>query len=122
MPKKTYQFGLLAEKIAIFLLRLKGYQILHWRYKSHYGEIDIVAKKSRVIIFVEVKARSRKTLIEEVLTPRQISRIKKSAEFFIAQNRRFQDHDLRFDFIEITKFHFPRHYPNFISWNLPEHF
>lgn len=115
MPKKTYQFGLLAEKIAILLLRLKGYQILHWRYKSHYGEIDIVAKKSRVIIFVEVKARSRKTLIEEVLTPRQISRIKKSAEFFIVQNRRFQDHDLRFDFIEITKFHFPRHYPNFIS-------
>ena len=66
MPKKTYQFGLFAEKIAILLLRLKGYQILKWRYKSYYGEIDIVAKKSRVIIFVEVKARIKKTLIEEV--------------------------------------------------------
>lgn len=115
MPKKTYQFGLFAEKIAILLLRLKGYQILHWRYKSYYGEIDIVAKKSRVIIFVEVKARSKKTLIEEVLTPRQIFRIKKSAEFFISQNSRFQDHDLRFDFIEITKFRLPKHYLNFIS-------
>lgn len=113
--KKTYKFGLLAEKIAMVLLWIKGYQILEWRYKTHFGEIDIIAKKSRVIVVIEVKARSSKFLIEEVLHPKQIERIKKAAEFFIAKNLRFQNYDLRFDFIEIEGFFIVRHHKNFIS-------
>ena len=58
--KQTYNFGILAEKIAISFLRLKGYEILEWRFKTKVGEVDIIAKKSDVIIAVEVKARSKK--------------------------------------------------------------
>jgi putative endonuclease len=112
---KSYQFGLFAEKIAIFFLRLKGYKILAWRFKNRFGEIDIVAKKSRIIVIIEVKARKSKIIIEEVLRPKQIERVKKSAEFFISQNPQFQNYDLRFDFIEINRFFFPKHYQNFIS-------
>ncbi len=113
MPKKTYQFGLLAEKIAMIFLCLKGYKILAWRHKNHFGEIDIVAKKSRVIIFVEVKARKSRAVIEEVLRSRQLNRIKRSAELFIAKNPEFQNHDLRFDFIEVGKYFWPKHQKNF---------
>ncbi|MBP7710376.1 MAG: YraN family protein [Rickettsiales bacterium] len=115
VKKRTYQFGILAEKIAIFLLILKGYQILKWRYKTRFGEIDIVAKKSDVIVAVEVKARSSKFLIEEVLHPHQINRIQMAAQFFISKNLKFQNCDLRFDFIEINKFFIPKHHKNFIS-------
>ncbi len=115
IEKRTYQFGILAEKVAIFFLRLKGYQILKWRYQSRFGEIDILAKKSDVIVAVEVKARSSKVLIEEVLHPKQIDRIQRAAQFFIAQNPQFHSHDLRFDFIKINKFFLPKHYRNFIS-------
>ena len=80
---RSYQFGILAEKIAMFFLRLKGYKILEWRYKSRFGEVDIIAKKSAVIVAIEVKARTSKILIEEVLRPRQIERVTKSLEFFI---------------------------------------
>lgn len=113
MAKKTYQFGILAEKIAAVFLCLKGYKILEKRYKNHFGEIDLIAKKACVIIFVEVKARKTKATIEEVLRPSQLKRIKRSAELFIAQNPQFHNYDLRFDFIEIGKNFWPKHQKNF---------
>lgn len=115
IKKRTYQFGILAEKIAIFLLILKGYKILEWRYKTNFGEIDIIAKKSDLIVAIEVKARASKFLIEEVLHPHQINRIKMAAQFFIARNIQFQNCDMRFDFIRVNKFLIPKHYKNFIS-------
>lgn len=112
-PKKTYQFGLFAEKIALIFLTLKGYKILSHRYKNPFGEIDIITKKSRKIVFVEVKARRTKSTIEEVLRPKQLNRIRRAAEFFIATNPQFHDYDLRFDFIEIGKYFLPNHQQNF---------
>ena len=112
---KTYKFGILAEKIAIIFLFLKGYKILQRRYKTHFGEIDIIAKKSQNIIFIEVKARKKKTNIEEILTIHQINRIKSAGEFFISRNPQFSNHNLRFDFIEIDRLFLPKHYPNFVS-------
>lgn len=113
--KKTYQFGIFAEKIAALFLRLKGYQILQSRYKNHFGEIDLIAKKSRVIIFVEVKARKSKTTIEEMLSQRQIQRIERAAEFFIAKNSQFHNFDWRIDFIEVDRFFLPKHHTHFVS-------
>lgn len=111
--KKTYQFGILAEKITMFYLRLTGYKILAWRYKSYFGEIDIIARKSNVIIIIEVKARRKKTLVEEVLRPKQIQRIKKSADSFIARNRKYHNYYMRFDFIEVGRFFLLKHHRNF---------
>lgn len=111
--KQTYKFGLLAEKISIIFLRLKGYKILEWRYKTYFGEIDIIAQKSQIIIAVEVKARKSKVPIEEILRHQQVNRIKKATQFFISQNVQFQNYDLRFDFIEVDRFLFPKHYPGF---------
>lgn len=112
---KAYKFGILAEKIAIILLFLKGYKILNWRYKTRFGEIDIIAKKSNLIVFVEVKARSSKFNVEEVLTNHQINRIKSAAQIFLTKKPQFQNYDLRFDFIEVSRFLWPKHYSNFIS-------
>jgi len=99
--KKTYQFGYFAEKYAMIFLWIKGYKILKHRYKSSFGEIDIIAKKNNFIIFIEVKARYKKINIENVLNPHQIQRIKKSAEDFIGKNRKLQNCSRRFDFIEV---------------------
>ena len=104
--KKTYQFGYFAEKYVMIFLWLKGYKILVHRYKSNFGEIDIIAKKNNFIIFIEVKARYKKINIENVLTPYQIQRIKKSAEDFIAKNRKLQNCSRRFDFIEVRPIFF----------------
>ena len=115
MKHTTYKFGILAEKIAMIFLCLKMYRILAWRYKTSSGEIDIIAEKSRCIIFIEVKARQAEIDVEEVLRRSQIERIKRAAEIFIAKNPQFHHHLWRFDFIEINRFFYPKHHRNFIS-------
>jgi len=62
MDSDSKKLGILGEKIAQRYLEEKGYQILDRNYSSKFvsgpqrGEIDIVAKKSDIISFVEVKA------------------------------------------------------------------
>ena len=103
----------------MIFLWIKGYKILKHRYKSSFGEIDVIAKKKNFIVFIEVKARYKKINIENVLTGHQIQRIKKSAEDFIAKNRKLQNCSRRFDFIEVRPIFFLifniKHRINFIS-------
>ena len=113
--QKNYYFGIAAERISLIFLWLKGYKILAWRYKTHFGEIDIIAQKLGVIIAVEVKARRQNLPLEVVLQNKQIERIKRALEFFIAKNPRFQQCACRLDFIEVGRFFIPKHHKNFIS-------
>src|SRR5205085_1078996 len=55
----AFRRGLSAETRAALLLRVKGYRILARRWQSPVGEIDLVAWRRRVLVFVEVKARAR---------------------------------------------------------------
>ena len=49
--------GKLGEELAADALRSMGYAILASRYRTRYGEIDIIAKDQETLVFVEVKAR-----------------------------------------------------------------
>ncbi len=49
--------GKLGEELAAEALRTMGYAILARRYRTRYGEIDIVAQDEDTLVFVEVKAR-----------------------------------------------------------------
>jgi putative endonuclease len=97
--KRSYDFGLISEFIIKLYLTLKFYKILHSRYRSRFGEIDIIAKRGSTILFIEVKGRKKLPLNLEVVTQRQIERIKKTALFFIAKNPIYQQCNLRFDLI-----------------------
>ena len=50
--------GQRGEALAFKHLKKKGYKILERNFKSPIGEIDIIAREGRTIVFVEVKARS----------------------------------------------------------------
>ncbi|MCP3921941.1 MAG: YraN family protein [Desulfobacterales bacterium] len=54
---KKQLLGSRGEKLACKFLKKNGYKILERNYRSRYGEIDIIAKDSDFIVFVEVKAR-----------------------------------------------------------------
>jgi putative endonuclease len=116
---KSYQFGILAESIAIFFLRLKGYKILKRRYKTFVGEIDIVAQKNKTLIAIEVKARKKAVikngfLIEEVVSISQQKRIKRATISFVKANyKKYQNHNIRFDLIVICPYKIPLHLINF---------
>ena len=53
----TNPIGKKGEDIAATFLRQKGYQILDRNFQGRQGEIDIIAKKDSVLVFVEVKTR-----------------------------------------------------------------
>ena len=82
IKKRRYNRGLWAEYLATIYLFLKGYKILKNRYKTPVGEIDIIARKKHVIVFVEVK--TRKTIEDglHAITSRSMQRITRAAQYF----------------------------------------
>src|SRR5258705_10354744 len=54
----AFRTGLSAESRAAAFLMAKGYRILAKRFRTPHGEIDIVARRRNLIVFIEVKARA----------------------------------------------------------------
>lgn len=107
----TYKFGIIAEYLAVLLLKLKMYRIIAIRYRNYAGEIDIIAIRKNVIVFIEVKARSNDTDYE-LVQQKQIRRIQNAASLFLAQHPKYQNKDVRFDLIVITGASWPKHLQN----------
>ena len=57
MLNRQQLFGKKSESIAAKYLKKKGYKILEQNYSNKLGEIDIIAKDKKTLVFVEVKAR-----------------------------------------------------------------
>jgi putative endonuclease len=84
----TYQKGRKGEDRAAAFLRLKGYKILERNYRVGQGEIDLVARRSDTLVFVEVKTRRGKSRGSplEAVTPRKVRRLSAAAALYLAQN------------------------------------
>ena len=89
--------GRMAERLCSTLLRLKGYKILKRRYKTKVGEIDIIAQRGKMLIFVEVKTRLTLLSALESISLNQRRRIEKAAQFFLQFYQNYSGYDLRFD-------------------------
>jgi len=90
-------FGFLFECIATMLLVLKGYAILKRRYKVAQGEIDIIARKGNMIIFVEAKARKKHFNYYPPVRYNQIRRIQNAANIFLMKHKLYNKVPIRFD-------------------------
>ncbi len=94
-----YQSGLLAEWLASWLLRLKGYSILDRRYRTSVGEIDIVARRGRRLAFVEVKCRGDCGVATATVTLRQQQRIIRAAAVWQQRHPRYRTCEPAFDLV-----------------------
>ena len=99
---KTRATGQLGEKLAQDFLKGRGYQIVETNYRSPAGEIDIVASKDGVLVFVEVRAKSSRTFgtPEESVTPKKKRRLVLVAQDYV-QTHDIQESSWRIDFIAV---------------------
>lgn len=111
-PKTAHETGLIAETLAVWFLRLKGYRILARRYKTRYGEVDIIARHKNMIVFVEVKARKNAEDALNAVTLKMRSRIERAALDYMARHEKVRDMGMRFDFVAIVPPFFVRHLDN----------
>jgi putative endonuclease len=107
--RAAFRLGLTAEIKAAALLMAKGYRIVARRWRSPVGEIDLVARRGRVLVFVEVKARDRLDDAAESVTPRQRHRIVAGANAWLARHQGDANCDIRFDVVLVAPRHWPRH-------------
>lgn len=105
----AFRTGLSAESRASLYLTAKGYRILARRFRTPYGEIDIVAQRRSLIAFVEVKARATLDDAAYAVTPRQQSRIVAAAQAWLMAHPEHAAFDLRFDAVLIAPKSLPRH-------------
>jgi putative endonuclease len=105
----AFRTGLSAEARAAAYLMAKGYRILAKRFKTPYGEIDLVARKRNLIAFIEVKARTSLDDAAYAVTARQQARIINAAQAWLMAHPEHAEFDLRFDAILIAPRRLPRH-------------
>ena len=108
----AFRLGLSAESRAAILLIAKGYRIVARRWKTPLGEIDIVARRRRTLVFVEVKARERADDAAEAVTERTKRRIIAAAELWLAHHPDDAQRDIRFDVILVAPGSMPQHIAN----------
>lgn len=84
----TKELGDKGEALVAEYLRQKGYIISARNYHSRFGEIDIVAENKDLILFVEVKLRSTRTIAQprEFVNYSKRMRIISTAQYYIYNN------------------------------------
>ena len=86
------------EKIAAFL-KQNGFLILERNYRCKQGEIDIIARDGRYLVFIEVKFRATGStgFSLEAIDHRKAARIRNAALYYLFSHRLSEDTPCRFD-------------------------
>jgi putative endonuclease len=84
----THLEGKKGEQSASSFLRLKGYKILETNYRVPQGEIDLVARKGKFLVFVEVKTRRGDSQGSpfEAVSPHKVRRLSAAAALYLASH------------------------------------
>jgi putative endonuclease len=108
--QRAQRQGRTAEWLCLWHLRLRGWRILARGWRCPAGEIDILARRGRVLAVIEVKSRGEFAAAASALAPRQRRRIARAAEAFVIQRPELAVLDLRFDLMLVAPRRLPRHW------------
>ena len=94
--------GKQGEAVAMQYLQMHGYHILEANYRYQHAEIDLIALKGEMIIFIEVKTRSNLSFgePETFVTYTKANLVMRAADHYIYA--RDWQHDIRFDVVAVT--------------------
>lgn len=108
---QRYKKGRWSELYAALYLVCCGYSIVCWRYKTKVGEIDLIARRGRMLVFIEVKARKGRLTGLDAVSDKSWQRIARAAAQF---SRRYQHKAglpllWRYDLVVVTPWRLPYH-------------
>ena len=94
--------GKIGEQFVAQWLTSQGWQILHERWRSPWGEIDLIAQQLdiNIVIFVEVKTRKTRNWDQDgilAVTPQKQAKIRQTADYFLGEYSQFSNFFCRFD-------------------------
>jgi putative endonuclease len=104
--------GRWAERLAAWWLIAKGYRILARNQRTPFGEIDLIARRGKVVALVEVKARVSRTDALDALRPMQQQRIARAGAWYVARRPPLQGLDVRCDLVIVPAWRGPTHLPD----------
>ena len=110
--RRAWRRGRLAEAVALWFLRCKGYRILARDFRVEVGEIDLIARRGRVLAAVEVKRREELAAAAEAVLGRQRRRIARALAAYVARDPRLAGLDWRFDVVLLARGRLPLHLPD----------
>jgi len=109
-PRRTREHaGRRAETIAAWWLRLRGFAVLATRWRTKVGEIDLVARRGDLVVFVEVKRRATLAAAAEAVTATNRARVVRAAEQYLARRPDLAACTVRFDAVLLAPWAAPRH-------------
>ena len=116
----SYFKGHFSEKIACLYLMCRGW----WPVRMNFtvgkgtgaGEVDLIMKRGKTLIFVEVKYRKSFIQAIEAITVQNQMRVSKSSAVFLKQNPKYQGYKIRYDAVLLTPHKLPKHIPN--AWSI----
>lgn len=108
--RKANLKGLFAEYCAAGLLIFKGYRIANMRYRTKLGEIDIIARKRDLAIFIEVKARADLQKGIDAVSYHSQTRIRNASDLWLAKQKNPHLISQRFDIIIVRPWRLPTHF------------
>ncbi len=99
----TKERGNRGEEKAAFYLISKGFSIIERNWRTKGGEIDIIAYKNDILVFVEVKTLPNGTMdmIQRELNYQKRQRIIKTSKRFLLNHRQYSNSYIRYDVIVI---------------------
>jgi|YNPBryunderm2012_1023409.scaffolds.fasta_scaffold01107_7 putative endonuclease len=105
----------LGELLAAAWLVLKGYRIAARNWRCAQGEIDLIARRGELLVFVEVKTRTSRAVgaPEEAVTAAKRARLVRLAQVYLSRYRG-PTPGCRFDVVAVDASRFPprlRHLP-----------
>ena len=109
--RATHRRGLSAEAVALAWLFLKGYRPLARRFAASGGEIDLVCRRGRTVVLVEVKARGRLDEARTAITPEKRRRFSRAARAWAARNPWAASFTIRADAVFVAPGRWPEHVP-----------
>jgi putative endonuclease len=110
--RAAHRRGHAAELLCLWHLRLHGWRILARRYRVPSGEIDLIARRGRVVAAIEVKARADWDAAGAAVLVRQRRRIGRALEHFLLTRPDLRTLDPRFDVMLVVPRRLPRHLPD----------